>query len=162
MVKTWTGLFKGLMKIYRSQFWQQALDVDFHDETRLTSIFPIGDNGAYEIFAALTKAGSKTKNVSLGQDEHFIKYEGADDCKYIIVGSKNNFQTFSVDNTGMNIKLNHENKSRLINPAKWNIVKNTLNSSNVSPSSLVQLIQTTNINLEFLQLKFCLFTFRVF
>ena len=124
------------MKIYRSQYWQQALDVDFHDETRLTSIFrdpifPIGDNGAYEIFAALTKAGTKTKYCSIGPDEHFIKYEGADECKYIIVGSKNNFQTFSVDNKGKNINLNCENKSRL-NPAEWNIVKKTLSSSNVS------------------------------
>ena len=119
------------MKIYRSQFWQQALDVDFHDETRLTSIFPIGDDGAYEIFAALTKAGPKTKKLSIEPDEHFIRYEGADECKYIIVGSKNNFQTFSVDIKGMSIKLNRQNKSRL-NPAEWNIVKKTLSSSNVS------------------------------
>ena len=130
------GISKALMKIYRSQFWQQALDVDFHDETRLTTIFrdpifPIGDNGAYEIFAALTKAGTKTKNFSIGPEEHFIKYEGSDECKYIIVGSKKNFQTFSVDNKGMNIKLNCENKSRL-KPAEWNIVKKMLSSSNVS------------------------------
>ena len=136
MVKTWTHLFKALMKIYRSQYWQQALDLDFHDETRLTSIFqdpifPIGDNGAYEIFAALPKAGTKTKNFSIEPDEHFIKYEGADVCKYIIVGSQNNFQTFLVDNKGLKIKLNCENKSKL-NPKEWNILKNLLPSRNVS------------------------------
>ena len=107
------------MKIYQSHYWQRALDIDFHNGTRLSSILPIGDDGAYEIFAALTKAGSKTKILSNEPDEHFIKYEGVDEGKYIIIGSRNSFQTLLVDNKGINLNLNTENKSRL-NPTVWN------------------------------------------
>ena len=85
------------MKIFRPPYLM-PMEEDFSDEAKITNILQIEDfSKVYELFIALQTARGKVDEDN--DEEFYIESEG-EEPKQIIVGTKESYKTFEVDQRG--------------------------------------------------------------